>query len=177
MLSNLPTFKSLHLLEKIFFYGLGALVMASLVVGPYRYGKRVGREQATVKFQTAMATATALEQQKARLEEWLWQKRVARANDQQYLMEKENEKLKQDLLDAVKSGNVKLRAKFTCKTSDSLRATPGNPQQPTNLPDRILSTEDQEFLIRIGAEADEVRGKLIWCNRLLASWPRQAQKN
>ena len=172
MLGLLQIFKSLTLGKKILVGVTGVAILTSLLLSPYFYGKKIGSQQTAAKFQIALAQASLEEQKRAREQEKLWQKKVTQVTEKYQAQEIANAKLKQDLLDSLKSGNLRLRAKFTCKVPGSLPPTARNPGESAGSPSGIFSTEDQEFLIRIGAEADGVVNKLKECVDILQSWPR-----
>lgn len=70
------------------------------------------------------------------------------------------------LLADLRAGNVRLRDKFRCPDRRLPGAT-GPAAGSDGAEGGVLSVEDQEFLVRLGAEADDVARQLTACQTIL----------
>ena len=117
---------------------------------------------------TALQAATDL----ARAHELAAAERMA-AMDLKFTKERNDAKARHEReLGALRDGALRVRERFTCADRDpgaggegtALAAAPGVGDAP---PQRGLQRADAEFLLRIGAEADEVTAQLQACQAIV----------
>lgn len=70
------------------------------------------------------------------------------------------------LLADLRAGNLRLRDKFRCP-SGGVSGTAGSAAGGDGPEGGVLSVEDQTFLVRLGAEADDVARQLTACQAIL----------
>lgn len=153
---------------------LAAVVLAWAAID--RYGDRREAEGATRVYGEWEASLAEAAEESRRLVDAA-RKRETRARAAYAAAVEKLQQEKRDALaerDAVladaAAGRLRLRDKFRCPAvGGGVPAAAAGPGGGDAAGGSILSREDQEFLVRIGAEADDLARRLTACQRILAT--------
>tara|TARA_R110002049_G_scaffold281333_1_gene460883 strand:+ start:42498 stop:42992 length:495 start_codon:yes stop_codon:yes gene_type:complete len=144
-------------------YGLPAAAGAALVAGIWFHGHAAGKDSVQVKWDADKAERIAAQiatEKRHRAREAELHANVQTISDQLSAAQRASlQELDTTLVD-LRSDNLRLRERFrTCRVS----GTPETASGDDGAGDTGLSEADQEFLLRIGADADRVVNKLTAC--------------